>query len=144
MTPSRYTDDGGRDEHGAGNDESFEDAALIAPSEASDEEHFETTSRGKWWTYPFRCVGNGVASWTKGPRTPRKWKIRPFFPSVQEAPIKLLHRVCPKRRHKVFVLLVFYACWAGLFSAVLYKSAFASDVPGYGPPRRVNCDDRFW
>lgn len=161
MAPPRYTDDddasGGDQERyrddevseTSGNHLNFEDTALVAASEASDEEQFEADDA---WTrnvirripYPVRRVCKRIAVWVKGPQPPRIWKIRPLFPAVQEAPIRLLDRYLPKRRHRVLLLLAFYACWAVTFASVLYKSSFASDVPGYGAPRRIDCGDRFW
>ncbi|KAF2090890.1 LCCL domain-containing protein [Saccharata proteae CBS 121410] len=87
---------------------------------------------------------NKVAVWIKGPQPPRPYRIHPFFPQVQEAPIRLLEKVAPKRRHKVWLLVAFYALWLLCFSLVLRKSAFATDIPGYGSPVRIGCTARFW
>ena len=91
-----------------------------------------------------RKAGRTAWRWTKGPNPPRIYKIRPFFPVVQEAPIKLLDRYLPKRRHKFLLLLASYFIWLLSFSLVLRKSAFSSDVPGYGSPVRIGCGARYW
>jgi hypothetical protein len=85
-----------------------------------------------------------VATWVKGPQPPRPWKIRPFFPKFQSAPVRLLSTLFPKRKHKIVLLIIFYACWLLSFSLVLHRSAFSADVPGYGSPIRIRCEDRFW
>lgn len=91
-----------------------------------------------------RRAGIKVWKWTKGPNPPRIYKIRTIFPQVQEAPIKLLDRYLPKKRHKFCLLLAFYFMWLFCFSLVLYKSSFSSDVPGYGSPVRIGCGARYW
>lgn len=82
--------------------------------------------------------------WVKGPQPPRPWKIQPFLPKVQTAPLRLLDAFFPKRQHKVGLLIAFYATWILCFSLVLHKSAFSADVPGYGAPVRIGCTQRFW
>lgn len=82
--------------------------------------------------------------WVKGPQPPRPWKIHPFFPRLQEAPIQLLETYVPKRNQKILLLVVFYICWILSFGLVLHRSAFAADIPGHGSPVRIRCTDRFW
>ncbi|MBE7180285.1 MAG: hypothetical protein INR71_03590, partial [Terriglobus roseus] len=43
-------------------------------------------------------AARAVARWTKGPSPPRIYRIDPFLPAVQEAPLRLLDRYAPKRR----------------------------------------------
>lgn len=85
-----------------------------------------------------------IARWTKGPNPPRIYKIRPIFPVVQEAPIRLLDRYLPKRRQRLSLLLAFYFIWFLTFSLVLKKSAFSADVPGWGSPVRLGCGSTYW
>jgi hypothetical protein len=139
--PRSYRDDENASIH------SNDSAVLIATSEASDEEHY--SSRGiydasqyippriqKAWTH--------VVTWVKGPQPPRPWKIHPFFPKIQTAPVQFVDKYFPKRKHKIMLLVAFYFCWLLSFGLVLHRSAFAADVPGYGPPVRIGCTDRFW
>jgi hypothetical protein len=85
-----------------------------------------------------------VARWTKGPNPPRIYKITPVFPVIQEAPIKLLDRYLPKRKHKIILLLAFYFVWFLTFALVLKQSAFSADVPGWGSPVRLGCGSTYW
>ena len=89
-------------------------------------------------------VINSVATWIKGPQPPRPYKIRPFFPAVQNAPVRLLDRYLPKRRQKIWLLVAFYVVWLLSFSLVLRRSAFSTEIAGYGSPVRVSCSSRVW
>ncbi|KAL8922440.1 MAG: hypothetical protein Q9208_005162 [Pyrenodesmia sp. 3 TL-2023] len=42
----------------------------------------------RWVPYRLRHFARAVAAWTKGPDPPQIQKITPFFPSVQEAPVR--------------------------------------------------------
>ncbi|KAF2267279.1 hypothetical protein CC78DRAFT_541927 [Lojkania enalia] len=123
------------------------DGILINGSEASDEEYYasqEPYYANKYIPPRLQRIWRATVVWVKGPQPPRPWKIRPFFPSVQHAPVQFLNNYFPKRRHKVILLLFFYLCWFLSFALVLHRSAFAADIPGHGPPVRIRCTDRFW
>ncbi|KAF2743200.1 hypothetical protein M011DRAFT_489944 [Sporormia fimetaria CBS 119925] len=128
-------------------DSSSSDTILIHGSEASDEEHLEsqngyTTSK---YVHPrLQGIWRDIVVWVKGPQPPRPWKIRPFYPHIQTAPLRFLNNYFPKRKHKVALLVFFYLSWLLSFGLVLHRSAFAADVPGYGSPVRFRCTDRFW
>lgn len=93
---------------------------------------------------PVNRVVNSIATWIKGPQPPRPYKITPFFPAIQTAPPRLLDKYVPKRKHKGWLLVAFYALWLLCFSLVLRKSAFSSDIGDYGSPVRLTCLSRFW
>ena len=125
---------------------SNESAELIATSEASAEEHYrpeQSHSLAKYLPPQLQRMWQSTVVWVKGPQPPRPWKIRPFFPHVQTAPLRLLNNYFPKRKHKIALLVFFYFCWILTFGLVLHRSAFAADIPGYGSPVRVRCTDRF-
>ena len=63
---------------------------------------------------------------------------------MQTAPIRLLDTLCPKPIHKFWLLIAFYIAWLLVFSLMLWKSAFAADVPGFGAPVNIGCGARFW
>ncbi|ORY19291.1 hypothetical protein BCR34DRAFT_582454 [Clohesyomyces aquaticus] len=116
-------------------------------SDASDEEYYtpqEPYYVKKYIPPRLQRAWKATKIWVKGPQPPRPWKIRPFFPSIQYAPIQFLHNYFPKRKHKVLLLIFFYICWLLSFGLVLHRSAFAADIPGYGSPVRITCTDRFW
>lgn len=93
---------------------------------------------------PVKRASEVVVIWVKGPQPPRIYKIHPYFPQIQEAPLRLLDRYAPKRMQRFWLLIVFYFFWILSFSIVLHKSSFASDVPGYGSPIRLGCTASFW
>ncbi|KAF2754661.1 LCCL domain-containing protein [Pseudovirgaria hyperparasitica] len=146
--PSEYRDD----EASVSSDTiTLDDSALIALSEASNDEYFRA-SQPRWKRYVPRISSSSrlsryvkaVDKWIKGPQPPRRWHITPFFPAVQEFPIVLLERYCPKRKQKVAALILAYLAWFICFASILRKSAFSADVPGYGSPVNYGCEDRFW
>ena len=93
---------------------------------------------------PLKKISSAVVTWVKGPQPPRIYKIDPFFPSIQHAPLNLLDRYAPKRMQRFWILFVFYACWILSFALVLHKSSFAADVKDYGSPIRLGCGARYW
>jgi hypothetical protein len=128
-------------------DEDAESAVLVASSEASDEEHYSSQDpcvATKYLPSRLQRIWNNTAIWVKGPQPPRPWIIHPFFPKIQTAPIQLLNNYFPKRKHKIALLVFYYACWLLTFGLVLHRSAFAADIPGHGSPVRIRCTDRFW
>lgn len=91
-----------------------------------------------------RRASKAVVTWVKGPQPPRPYKIHPYFPRIQEAPLRLLDRYAPKRMQRFWLLMLFYFSWLLCFSLILWKSSFASDVKGYGSPVRIGCTATFW
>lgn len=143
--PQVYRDDEAASVHSY--DSAISDGILIRGSEASDEEYYsiqEPYYAHKYIPPRIQRAWKATATWVKGPQPPRPWKIRPFFPRVQAAPVQFLNNYFPKRKHKVVLLIFFYFCWLLSFGLVLHRSAFAADIPGYGSPVRVRCNDRFW
>jgi hypothetical protein len=115
------------------------------PELSGDEQHVQRPHHAnKYIPLSLQRAWHITATWVKGPQPPRPWKIQPFFPKVQTVPIRFLDTFFPKRKHRVVLLIFFYACWLLSFGLVLQRSAFTADVPGYGSPVRVRCTDRFW
>ncbi|TPX09447.1 uncharacterized protein E0L32_009335 [Thyridium curvatum] len=78
-----------------------------------------------------------------GPHPPKIQKIRPWFPSVQQAPCQLLERVCPENWQKTVLFVVFVLVWLGAFVAPL---RWALPVKAGDGDLVVNldCIDTFW
>lgn len=91
-----------------------------------------------------RRRSNTFWAYLKGPDPPKIWKIRPYFPRLQQLPPRLVDKVCPRPWQRILALLVFYVCWIATFAAVLHKSSVAASVPGYGQPILVQCGSTFW
>lgn len=125
-------------------DDDDDDGILAASSETFDQDQQHSYYVKKYVPARLRRASRRTAAWVKGPQPPRPWKIRPLFPAVQSAPLRLLERYFPKRKHQIALLVVFYVCWFLSFSLVLHRSAFAADIPGYGAPVRFRCTDQLW
>jgi hypothetical protein len=91
-----------------------------------------------------RRAWKATVKWSKGPQPPRPWKITPYFEDFQTAHLRMLEHFFPKRVYKMWLLIGFYFLWLLVFSLVLWKSAFASDVKGFGKPSNIGCQARFW
>ncbi|KAL9063279.1 MAG: hypothetical protein Q9157_008322 [Trypethelium eluteriae] len=93
---------------------------------------------------PLRRASKATVKWVKGPQPPYIYTIEPIFPAIQTTPIHLVDRFLPKRRHKAAALLFFYFSWLLIFSLVLRKSAFATEIEGFGVPVTISCAARYW
>lgn len=97
-----------------------------------------------WVPESVKKAGAAVATFVKGPQPPRVLKIEPLFPKIQEAPIKLLDRFVPKRKHKAILLIVFFALWFLVWSLLLKFHAGTGEIRGYGRPSNIWCGATFW
>lgn len=100
----------------------------------------------RWKSVPSRLrrLGTAISKWSRGPKPPRTQRIRPWFSSIQEAPLWLLDTYVPKKRDRVILLLVFYSCWITCFSLTLRASTFASEIEGLGVPVQISCTASYW
>lgn len=97
-----------------------------------------------WVPERIRRAGSATATFVKGPQPPRILKIEPYFPKIQEVPIKLLDRYVPKRKHRAVLLIVFFASWFLLWSLLLKVHAGTGEIRGYGKPSNIWCGATFW
>ncbi|KAI1145739.1 hypothetical protein F4825DRAFT_233097 [Nemania diffusa] len=100
--------------------------------------------RGRWVPYPARRTAEAVVRWTRGPQTPRIWKINPFFPAIQQAPPRLVGRVLPAERHRLWLFLAFFAAWILTFAIVFWQGQVASEIEGWGEPSDIGCGATYW
>ncbi|KAI1341031.1 hypothetical protein F5Y15DRAFT_39570 [Xylariaceae sp. FL0016] len=98
--------------------------------------------RFKWVPYSARRTGKAAVGWVKGPQTPKIWKIEPFFPAVQEAPLRLLDRFVPK--HRFWLLIAYLAAWIITFSIVMWQGQVTSYVESWGQPTDISCGVTYW
>ncbi|KAL9589940.1 MAG: hypothetical protein Q9203_001259 [Teloschistes exilis] len=98
----------------------------------------------RWVPYPLRHFARAVAAWTKGPDPPQRQRISPFFPAIQEAPVKLIAKYLPRPIQKAGLLGCFLFCWLLTFSLVLHHSASAGSIEGYGKPQQIWCGASYW
>jgi hypothetical protein len=95
-------------------------------------------------TEPIRRVSSSVWRWIEGPQPPQIQRISPVFPRLQTAPIRVLNKLLPKRKHRVLLLLAFYFCWTVTFGAVLRLSTASVEIEGYGHPTQISCLASYW
>jgi hypothetical protein len=98
----------------------------------------------KWVPVPVRRFNKAVVKWAKGPDIPEIYTITPLLPLIQEAPIRLLDRYAPKRRHRILLLIVFYFCWILTFALVNRGASFATEIEGWGRPGNIGCGNTYW
>lgn len=100
--------------------------------------------RYHWVPVKIRQAGRAIATWTKGPQPPQELKITPRFPKIQQAPIQLLDRFCPKTWHRICLLILFYGLWFLTWSLMLRDHATAGYITGYGRPQNLWCGASLW
>lgn len=100
--------------------------------------------RYKWVPLPLRKAGRATAEWIKGPIPLRELHIRPFFPKIQEAPLRLMDRYLPKKRHRLCLLIALYATWFLAWSLMLKHNSTSGYIEGYGKPTNIWCGQSFW
>ena len=98
----------------------------------------------KWVPLPIRTLARSAIQWSKGPVPPQIQNITPFFPFIQEAPLKLVDKLLPKKKHKAAILGVFYFSWLLTFSLMIRHSASSGNIEGYGQPQSLWCGASFW
>lgn len=100
--------------------------------------------RWKWVPYPARRLVGAVVRWVEGPSTPRIWKIEPFYPAVQRAPLRLLDRILPNRTHRMWLFFGYFAAWILTFALVYWQGQLASEIQGWGEPAEIGCGATYW
>ena len=98
----------------------------------------------KWVPVPVRKLSKAVVKWAKGPDIPEVHAIKPLFPVIQEAPIRLLDKHVPKRRHRILLLIALYLLWALTFALVMHEGSAATEIEGWGKPGNIGCGNTYW
>ncbi|KAJ2973717.1 hypothetical protein NUW58_g8866 [Xylaria curta] len=102
------------------------------------------SKRWGWVPSLVRRVTGTVVRWIKGPQNPRIWKIDPFFPAIQHAPLRLVERVLPAKRHRLWLFFAFFAAWILTFALVFWQGQLASEIEGWGEPSDIGCTASYW
>ncbi|QPC73565.1 hypothetical protein HYE68_004317 [Fusarium pseudograminearum] len=100
--------------------------------------------RWKWVPYPVRRSVNWVAKWSHGPTNPQPYRIKPFFPTVQEYPLFLLERFIPRRKHRLWLVFFYLSIWIVTFALVKRRDSVASEIEGWGMPQTIGCGVSYW
>ncbi|KAK7403234.1 hypothetical protein QQX98_011006 [Neonectria punicea] len=98
----------------------------------------------KWVPYSMRRVSRKVVKWSKGPANPQPYRIKPFFPIVQEYPLWLLDRFLPLFKHRVWLAFFYFAIWIVTFVLVKRQGTLATEIAGWGEPQNIGCGVTYW
>jgi hypothetical protein len=93
---------------------------------------------------PFSCTFAGLAAWCRGPVPPHIYRINPWFPKWQAAPVRMVERWAPRKWMKIALLLAGLVFWIAVFFSSLKASVFEQEVLGYGHPVKLSCHHRLW
>jgi hypothetical protein len=100
--------------------------------------------RWKWVPYPIRRTSTAVAKWARGPPNARDYKITPFFPAVQRAPLRLLDRFLPRRLHRLWLAFLYFAVWIVAYALVMRDGLEATEIKSFGTPAEIGCGNTYW
>jgi hypothetical protein len=128
-------------ESGPGNPEQDSDSSPPTPRFIQDETRYRRT---KWVPMPIRRLSKRIVRWSKGPSPVQRQHIVPFFPTIQEAPIRLLDRYVKRKRAHLALVLFWYLCYGLTFGLVLQHSVDSAEIVDYGTPSSLGCGSSFW
>ncbi|RMZ80476.1 hypothetical protein DV737_g2997, partial [Chaetothyriales sp. CBS 132003] len=98
----------------------------------------------RWIPLSLSRAGRAVVNWVKGPVPPIELHIDGIFPKIQQAPLRLLDVYVPKKRHRIVLLVAFYATWFLTWSLLVKHHATSGYIKGYGAPTNLWCGASFW
>lgn len=98
----------------------------------------------KWVPIPIRKFCIAAVAWGYGPNPPKTYSIEPWCPGLQHAPIRLLDRYAPEKKHRAMLWVIVCATWLLLFSVITYRNTIVTDVAGWGVPTNIGCTATYW
>ena len=84
-----------------------------------------------------------IITWAQGPQPPRIQAIKPFFPQIQEEPLRLLKLICPSRSAKIVLLFLAIIAWLLPFTWLIIKSSSPGQIDSEDIIS-IDCTDAFW
>lgn len=103
-----------------------------------------TWKRWRWVPYSMRRVSKSISKWVRGPVNPQPYRIKPFFPVVQEYPLWLVDRFLPVLKHRVWLMSFYFSIWFVTFALVKRKGTIATEIAGWGEPQIIGCGVTYW
>lgn len=98
----------------------------------------------RWVPLSVRRAGCAAVEWLRGPDPPKPLLLTPIFPHIQRKPVDWLNKFCPKRKHKLLLLLTVYAAWSLSWSLTLHFSVSCNEIKGFGKPQPISCTSNHW
>lgn len=86
---------------------------------------------------------SGYSGFLSGPHPARPQKIRPFLPTLEEAPARLLNNLLARREHQSLVLNAVLVIWLLLFAGFLSTELPTADEDGKYVVN-LDCTDSLW
>ncbi len=121
-----------------------EDSSPPTPRFLQDEGSWK---RWRWIPYPVRRFVIAARKWSRGPPSPRDYKIDPIFPAIQHAPLWLLDSYLPEPRFRLWRTGLYFS-WLGLwlmtFALLMRQGLKATYIEHWGEPGKLGCGDTFW
>ncbi|KAK4228279.1 hypothetical protein QBC38DRAFT_475754 [Podospora fimiseda] len=100
--------------------------------------------RFKWVPYPVRRWIKVSVKWSQGSPVPRRYRIQPILPAVQQYPAVFIERRVPKKLHRALIVLGYYIVWIATFAMVMRNGQNSSEVPGWGNLVKIGCGSTYW
>ncbi|KYK56785.1 LCCL domain containing protein [Drechmeria coniospora] len=100
--------------------------------------------RWKWVPYPVRRFIKAFVKWSHGPPNAHPYRIKPLLPVVQEYPLFLVDRFLPRRKHRFWLLFLYFSLWLVTFVLVKRQGTIVSEVAGWGQPQAIGCSAAYW
>lgn len=125
-------------------DDSGPDSGVSTPRFLQDE---RSGKRWRWIPYPVRRIWKKVVHWSHGPPDPQPYRIRPFFPVVQDYPLYLAERFLPRgrgRKRQFWLLFLYFSLWIVTFALVKRQGTLATEIVGWGEPEVIGCGTTYW
>lgn len=100
--------------------------------------------RRTWLPPAVRRLWKSAATWARGPASPHDYKIKPFYPRVQEFPLFLVERYLTRRRLRLGLLCLFFSVWIVTFALVKRREVNSTEIDGWGDPQTISCGATYW
>lgn len=93
----------------------------------------------KWVPYPVERTSMAVVRWTRGPPNAQPYRIKPFFAAIQEFPLRIVDKLLPGRRRRMWLLFFYIAIWVVAFALIKRQESVSADIEGWGKPTSIGC-----
>ncbi|KAM7207985.1 hypothetical protein V8F20_001779 [Naviculisporaceae sp. PSN 640] len=131
----------------------FELAAISPDSDSGEQQPYlprtggsdgPTDGRQGGWSRSPPAARPQFLSLLYGPAVPKAYSLQPIFPVVQEAPVRLLDRLFPRRWQKSLLLAFGLLLYAVVFMGLLIRGKGAVMDSSGKPIVHLDCVDTFW
>jgi hypothetical protein len=104
----------------------------------------EDNKKWRWVPFFVRRVLRSAVVWSRGPPNPQPYHIKPFFPVVQEYPLRLVNRFLPDPKHRLWAAFAYLSIWLITLVLVKRQGNQATEIAGWGQPQKIGCGVTYW